>query len=225
MDTGNPSLRVGEIISSAFDLYRRQATQLWTIVAIIVFGFLAAIVTVGALSKCLLDAYTGHPTDWRHSVRFAADRLGPLAWLAILSGVLLTIAYVLIVIPGIYLTVCWLVAVPVLMFEGLGGFGALRRSRELVRGHWWTIFGAVLVGIVSIIAVSIVLGLILGGIANSGHISVILVVSGLGRIVAAVVTYPIVAAISAVVYIELRRRNEGVAPESLVGAGEPSLPV
>jgi hypothetical protein len=257
-------LGVGGIVSAAFDLYRSQATKLWTIVAfiivpveavvvilerivlsggisiardgtiyttdstavlllaVIVFGFLAAIVTVGALSKCLLDAYTGHPSDWRHSLRFAGERIGSLAWLAVLSGVLLAIAYVLVVIPGIYLTVSWLVAVPVLMFEGIGGYAALRRSHELVKGRWWATFGALLVAIVCIVALSIVVGLILGGIASSNHISVILVVGGVSRIVSAIVTYPIVAAISAVIYVDLRRRKEHVSPEQLIGAGEPS---
>ena len=86
------------------------------------------------MSKCLLDAYTGHPTDWRHSLQFAASRIGPLLWLAILAEVLLTIAFILLVIPGIYLLVCWTLALPVLMFEGIGGYGALRRSRELIGG-------------------------------------------------------------------------------------------
>jgi hypothetical protein len=260
---GSQPLAVGEIVSAAFDLYKRQATHLWTIVAIIivpveaivvvleriilssgityardgtiyttdsgalltlvvvVLGFIAAVVTVGALSKALLDAYTGHPTDWRHSVRFASDRLGALILLAILTGLLLAVGYVLFIIPGIYLTVCWLCAVPVLMFEGIGNWGALERSRELIKGHWWTTFGAVLVGLLCIIGLSIVLGIIFAGISNSGHVSVILVISGISRIISAIITYPIVAAVSAVTYVELRARKEHVAAGDLVGAGEP----
>ncbi len=262
---GRP-LAVGEILSAAFDLYRKQAVTLWTIVAVvvipaqaliviiervilsggtsyaangtiytsdstgllfvvvIVISFLAVIVTMGALSKCMLDAYTGRPTSWRHSIQFAADRVGPLSWLALISGVLLAIAYVLLVIPGIFLTVSWIVAVPVLMFEGVSGFAALRRSYDLVQGRWFATFGALLLAIIGLVGISIVLGLILHGAASTNHISVILVVSGISRIIAAIVTYPIVAAISAVIYFDLRVRKEGASPHDLIGAGEPTFP-
>ncbi len=260
---GAKSLTVGEILSAAFDLYRRQAVALWTIVAVvvipaqaviviverlilsggrtqaingtiyttdstgllaivvIVITFLSVIVTIGALSKCLLDAYTGHPSSWRHSLRFAADRVGPLAWLSIISGVLLAIGFILLVIPGIFLTVSWIVAVPVVMFEGASPFASLRRSYDLVHGRWWATFGALVLAIIAIIGISIVLGLLLGGVSTN-HISLILVLGGIGRIIAALVTYPIVAAVSAVIYIDLRVRKEHVDPHQLTGAGESS---
>jgi hypothetical protein len=264
---GGGQLQVGEIVSEAWNLYRAQAVNLWTLVAVIVipvqalaviierlvlsggrsfvfdgtiyttdstglvslvvvvFSVLAALVTVGAVSKCLLDAYTGHPTGWRHSVEFAASRLGPLLWLAIICEVLLTIAFILLVIPGIYLVVCWTLALPVLMFEGIGGYGALRRSRELIGGYWWTAFGALLVGIVAIVVFYVVIGLILNAIANSSsHISVILVLGGISRIIAGIVTYPILAAISTVIYIKLRASKENVAAGNLTGTGESQFP-
>jgi hypothetical protein len=263
---GAGQLQVGEIVSQAWNLYRAQAVNLWTLVAVIVipvqalaviierlvlagghsfvyngtiyttdstalvsltvvvFSVLAALVTVGAVSKCLLDAYTGHATNWRHSVEFAASRLGPLLWLAIICEVLLTIAFILLVIPGIYLAVCWTLALPVLMFEGIGGYAALRRSRELISGFWWTAFGALLVGIVAIIVFYIVLGLILNAIANSSsHISVILVLGGISRIIAGIVTYPVLASIATVIYIKLRATKEGVGAQDLIGAGESSF--
>jgi hypothetical protein len=259
--SGAQPLTVGEILSAAFDLYRRQATALWTIVAavvipaqaliviverlilsggrtqaidgtiyttdstgllaivVIVVTFLSVIVTIGALSKCLLDAYTGHPTGWRHSLQFAADRVGPLAWLSLITGVLLAIGYILLIIPGIFLTVSWIVAVPVLMFEGASPFASLRRSYDLVQGRWWATFGALVLAIIAIVGISIVLGLLFGGVGTN-HISLILVLGGISRIIAALVTYPIVAAVSAVIYIDLRVRKEHVDPNQLTGAGE-----
>jgi hypothetical protein len=204
-------------------IYTSDSTGLLAVI-IIVISFLAVIVAVGALSKCLLDAYTGRPSGWRHSVQFAAERLGPLTWLALLSGVLLTIGFILLVIPGIFLTVSWIVAVPVLMFEGTGGFGALRRSYDLVQGRWWATFGALLLGIICIVGISIVLGLILHSAASTNHVSVILVVSGISRIIGAIVSYPIVATIAAVVYFDLRARKENVNPHDLIGAGELNFP-
>jgi hypothetical protein len=261
--SGAQPLTVGEILSAAFDLYRRQAAALWTIVAvvvipaqalivilerlilsggrtfavngtiyttdstgllaivIIVITFLSVIVTIGALSKALLDAYTGRPSGWRHSLQFAADRVGPLSWLSLISGVLLLIGYILLVIPGIFLTVAWIVAVPVLMFEGASPVASLRRSYDLVQGRWWATFGALILAIIALIGISIVLGALLGGVSTN-HVSLILVIGGISRIIAALVTYPIVAAVSAVIYIDLRVRKEHVDPHELTGAGESS---
>lgn len=244
-------------------LYRRQATSLWSIVALIVvpaqvvvwliirltlnggttfasdgtiytsksaapsvaavvvIGFLSGIICIGALSRCLLDTYTGHPTDWRKSLAFASERLGSLLWLAILTGFLLLVAYTLLVIPGIYLTVGWLVAVPVLMFEGIGGYGALRRSRELVSGRWWPTFGALLLGLLCVILAGFLVGGVLGAIANASSVNVILILSGVSRILSAIITYPILAAITAVLYVDLRARKENVGAHDMTGVDAP----
>ncbi len=242
-------LTVGGIIRAAFDLYRKQAVTVWTIVALIVIpaqvlvfliervslshpfavngtiytqgstavplitvaviGFVSGVLVIGALAKALIDAYTGHPTDWRHSLRFAGEHLGPLVVLAIVTAILLGIGFVLLVIPGIYLTVAWSVAVPALVFERIGPIAALRRSRELVSGRWWATFAALLVAFIAIIAVGFVVGLILNGIASSSSVNLILILSAISRIIGALLTYPILAAVAAVIYVDLRARKEG----------------
>jgi hypothetical protein len=54
---------------------------------------------------------------------------------AVLGGALL------LVIPGICLTVMWSVCVPVIVIERTGPLAALGRSRQLIRGHGWGVFG------------------------------------------------------------------------------------
>lgn len=177
--------------------------------SVIVIGFISAILAIGALSKALVDAYTGHPSDWRHSLSFAGDHLGPLIWLALVSGILLTIGYLLLVIPGIYFTVAWSVAVPALVFERIGPLAALQRSQDLVAGRWWATFAALLVALVLIVGLTFVIDLILGAIASSGTVDVLLLVSAIARTISALLTYPLLAAVSAVIYVDLRARKEG----------------
>jgi hypothetical protein len=183
--------------------------------AVAVLGFLSAVIAIGALSKCVVDAYTGHPTDWRHSVGFASEHWWPLAVLSIVTGLLLTIAFVLFVIPGIYFTVVWCVAVPALVFERIGPFAALGRSSQLIRGNWWSTFAVLVVGILTIIILSYVIGLILGAIASSGSVDVVLALAGISRTISALLAYPILAALTAVIYVELRARKEGIDPRGL----------
>ncbi len=242
-------MTVGEIISGAFALYRRQAQGAWAIVTIIVvpaqaivwllirvslpsnarardgtiytssstalptvaialLGFLSAILTIGALSRLLVEEYAGHRATWQESLGYASVHLVPLVALAIVSGVLLTIGYFVFVIPGIFLTVAWCAAVPVLMYERVGPLRALSRSWELVRGHWWTTFGALLLGVVIVFGISFLVEVILGGAASSSSVNVVLLLSGISRALAAILAYPLVAAIAVVIYVNLRAVKE-----------------
>lgn len=41
----------------------------------------------------------------------------------------------------IYLTTCWVFALPLVMDRQIGFWDAMKLSRALVRKHWWTVFG------------------------------------------------------------------------------------
>jgi hypothetical protein len=190
---------------------------------------LAALMAVGALSKCLLDAYIGRTPDWRESLRLALSRSGSLVWLAIVESILLALGFVALVLPGIWMFVVWSVAVPALMFEGLGGLKALGRSFDLVRGRWWATFGALLVAVLLVIVVQVVLGLIIDGAIASGlsvnSVAVIVVLGGIGGAVSSLLTYPFFAAVTAVIYVDLRVRKEALDLELLAdsfGTGAPA---
>lgn len=185
-------------------------------IAVIALGFLSAILGMGALSRLLVETYTGHPTSWQESLRYAGRHLASLLWLGIVSGILLGIAYVLLIVPGIFLTVAWAVAVPALVFEGPGVIGSLNRSWELVRGHWWSTFGALVVALVITVGIGFLVGAILSGAASSSSVAVVLTLSGLSRAISAILSYPLIAAISVVLYAKLRAQKEGVSPEGLM---------
>lgn len=214
------SLSGGTTFAHNGTIYTSDSTAPTTI-SLIVFGFVAAVLCVGALSRLLLDSYTGHRTTWRRSLAYSAERLGPLIWLALISGLLIGIGFVLIVVPGVYLLVAWIVSVPVLMFEGTGSIEALRRSRELISDHWWTAFAALLLGLICIIGVSILAGAILGAVAKSGSVDVVLTLSCLSRIIGALISYPILAAICAVLYAELRGQREHIGAHDMTGVDTP----
>ncbi len=188
------------------------------IVVTVVLRFVGAALVIGALSRGLIDAYIGHPSGWRQSLAYAVDRLAPLLWLALLSSAVVLVGLILFVIPGIYLLVALSVSVPVLMFEAISGPNALARSRELVSGRWWPTFGALLVGVVLIVAVDFVIAAVVGAIEAGGHVNsvgLVVVLSGLATIVSNALTYPLLAAITAVLYIDLRHRKEGLEPGAL----------
>ncbi|HET8574610.1 MAG TPA: hypothetical protein VFM02_00355 [Candidatus Paceibacterota bacterium] len=61
-----------------------------------------------------------------------------LAFLVIFAG------FVLFVVPGIFLEICFLFIAYTYLAEGERGLNVFVKSREYVRGYWWAIFGRIL---------------------------------------------------------------------------------
>ena len=57
-------------------------------------------------------------------------------------GLGILVGFILLIVPGLFLLTIWAVVAPVTVLERPGIFAAFGRSRELVRGHGWTVFGA-----------------------------------------------------------------------------------
>ncbi len=94
----------------------------------------------------------------------ALERVGVRFWALFLALVLVTLGvlagFLALIIPGIFLAVLWLFAGQAVVIEGKGVRDALRRSQDLVRGSWWTIFLAwILIQIVTAVA-QVVIGLV-----------------------------------------------------------------
>jgi hypothetical protein len=84
-------------------------------------------------------------------------QLGTLIVAGVLAGLGIAIGFVLLIVPGLILLTWWCLIVPVIVVEGKQVGEAFTRSRELVRGHGWTVFGVVVItAIVSGIAEGII---------------------------------------------------------------------
>jgi hypothetical protein len=193
-------------------------------IAIIGLGFISAILAWGTVSRMLVEAYTGHTTSFTESLSYVSRNFVGLAILAIVAGIGLFVGYVLIIIPGIFLTIAWCVAVPALVFEDTGVFGSLQRSWDLVKNNWWSTFIALLPTVLIVIAVSVALGKALSGSASSNSINSILWLGAAGRAIGAILTYPLIAAITTVIYVNLRVKKEGLTPAQLSQASAPEGP-
>jgi hypothetical protein len=163
--------------------------------------------------KAVADAYLGVEPDWRRSLRFAVRRLGGLLGVAILGGLLVALATIALVVPGIWLFVMYSVAVPALLLERIGAWSALRRSFRLVRGRWWPTAGALLVGYLLIgIIGALVTGVIMvvPSLVAEDNTLVGALGSVVGGTVGSVLTTPYSAAVVTLLYFDLRVRKEGL---------------
>lgn len=71
--------------------------------------------------------------------------IGRLVLLYVLSMVLIMLGYLLFVLPGIYLTVGYIFAIPLLLDKNLSPWRALETSRKAVQHCWFKIAGLLLV--------------------------------------------------------------------------------
>lgn len=179
--------------------------------AILLLGFLSAILAMGALSRLLGEAYTSQAQSWQESLGYASTQLLPLVVLAVLEIIGVLAGLTLFVLPGIFLGVAWWASVPVLMLERTGPLRALTRSWELVRGYWWTVFGSLLIAVSGVVGVNFLAGLVAEG-ASSSSVDTVLTLNSVSTAVADLLGFPLLAAVAVVAYMELRAQKEGMTP-------------
>ena len=129
-----------------------------TIAAAILFWVLNVLYQ-GMVVELVSDLQSGRRD---HSVvellRSVEPVLLALLAVSVLFGVGVAIGLVLFIIPGLILLVIWSVVVPVTVLERPGVFAAFERSRELVRGDGWAVFGVIVIVGVTVIMVSLATG-------------------------------------------------------------------
>lgn len=196
----------------------------------VVISVIGLLLVVGASLRGASEIYLGREPEVGRSLRFAARRAGSMLWiillmmlaifgLGIVAALLGVIGILLFLLLGVFLLVRWWLAMPSLLFEDKRGVSAMRRSSELVADHWWRVFGVLLViGIFVTIVGSLLPELIINGFQGIGEDNFNLwlllydVLNSLGTIL----TAPILAAATVVLYYDLRVRKEGFDLELLV---------
>jgi hypothetical protein len=135
------------------------------------------------------------------------DRIWPLIWVGIVAGIAMVIGLILFVIPFLILMTIWAVFEPVIVVENKS-FDALGRSRELVKGNGWNVFGIIICATLVLLAIGILAGIV-GGIIGG------VVGLAIAEIIFSVLLVPIAGLIHAVLYFMLAgssAASEGGAP-------------
>jgi hypothetical protein len=116
----------------------------------------------GALVVAVEDVRDGRPDlTISETLSRVAPRINTLTVAGLLAGIAIVIGLALLIVPGLVLLTWWLFIVPVIMLEGAGVMDSFGRSRELVRGNGWNVFGLLILTILVLIAAQIILALIL----------------------------------------------------------------
>ncbi|MFF4805488.1 glycerophosphoryl diester phosphodiesterase membrane domain-containing protein [Streptomyces sp. NPDC001351] len=137
-------------------------------------------------------------------------------------------------VVALWLTIRFSLASPALMLEKQGVVKSMSRSAKLVRGSWWRVFGIqLLAGIIANIISAIVvipftfLAAALGGEGVVGFLNgqgnnfgwTFLIISGIGSVIGSMITFPINAGVTVLLYIDQRIRREALDLELARAAG------
>lgn len=218
MSTVNP----GAVIGRAWEIYKSQfatlllaaaLASLVVVAAVLLLGPLAGIVSlvvnlffVGAVVLLVQDLEDGR-RDEELSSLFAgvAPVFWPLLAVSILAGVGIAIGLILLIVPGLILITFWAVVAPVCVLERPGVFASFSRSRDLVRGNGWQVFGTIFVTWLIAVGLAIAGGLIAAPLGDVGQAVVNWAVSAL--------TLPLSALVMSVLYFRLRGASAGVGAQ------------
>lgn len=193
-----------------------------------VIGVICGTLLQGAVTYAVVADLQGRKATLGESLSAAMQSFWVLLALGILSGLAIGLGLILLIVPGIILSLLWFVIGPVAVAERAGVGKAFERSRDLTRNHrWWLLLLAVIFliasGFISFILNMIVLAAVGGAAFAAGATPT----GGLGDMgvvayVALALTTAIEAIISmigaagvAAVYVELRAVKEGAGHTSV----------
>ncbi|OGZ24322.1 MAG: hypothetical protein A2896_01665 [Candidatus Nealsonbacteria bacterium RIFCSPLOWO2_01_FULL_43_32] len=113
---------------------------------LILFGliFFVVLIIAGLWSQiALLCAIKEREQDIgiKEAFRMGWHKIISYYWVSILSTLLVLGAFLLFFVPGIILAIWFSLALYILIAEDKKGMNALSRSKQLVSGKWWTVFG------------------------------------------------------------------------------------
>jgi hypothetical protein len=218
------------VLGEAWDFYRRHWRHLLPIAFVVYLGvalvsillvavltWLGALIAVvlslvaafwvqGALVRAVDDVRDGR-ADLTLGETFQAVRpqLSSIIVAGIIAGLAIAIGLVLLIVPGLVLLTWWILIIPVIVLERRRAGEAFTRSRELVRGHAWSVFGLIVLTILLFIAFRIVLGIVLLPVGDWLRSFVTEIVTG-------TLATPFVAVAWTLLYYRLRGAKEQPAP-------------
>jgi hypothetical protein len=235
----NGKLDVGRVFERIFRIYRGQfalliggALALFVPVAIVngllydQGGFLLSLVA-NAIALVASYLYQGMVVEAARDIldgrrdqtigglfSAAGDVVGALLVAGILAGIAIAIGFVLLIVPGLFLITIWAVIVPVIVIERVGALASFGRSRALVKGNGWQVFGVLVVLFVGAFLVQILIAAIIGGIADS------VLGFSLAVLLTSLLMIPLTALAASVIFFELK----ALRGEPVLGTGAGAQP-
>ena len=160
----------------------------------------------GALVVAIEDLRDGRADlSLGETLSHVRPRMNTLGVVGILAALGITIGLILFIVPGLVLATWWLLVVPVVMLEGRSVMDSFGRSRDLVRGNGWNVFGLIVLTFLILIAAGIVVGILLAIVLSPLDDSI---QGYVGNVLSNTLFAPFVALAFTLAYYRLRESRE-----------------
>jgi hypothetical protein len=223
-------MSIGDVLSDTFELYKRHFTHfvpiaavyflvlsLLTLVLTLLLSWLGAIISAfvsivgifwlqGALVEAIADVRDGRADlTIGETFKRAQPYILRLLGAGFLAGIGIFIGFLLLIVPGFILLTWWSLIVPVIVLEGVAVMDSFGRSRELVRGNGWNVFGVIIITAILIAVVgSIIRAIFLWLPDEVGYY--------ISNVISNSLLVPVAAIAWTLMYYRLARQEVGVEP-------------
>ena len=196
----------------------------------LVANVVAYLFSQGGTVFAVAELYLGRDTTIGQSFSRVRGELGSLLGVVILNGILTFVAFLLLIIPGIYVTCRLCVCVPAALLENLGPRESLERSFALTKDNAGRAFLILLLYVVILYAAIFLFNvpfifLIQSAAHDAGMVRMWTALMQVGAFVSTVLVTPILTIASAIFYFDLRVRKEAFDLQMMMhplGGGVPA---
>lgn len=166
---GQYSFKVFDVISEGFNL--SNGHKLPINLAVLIVSIISIVASFIPFASLLIGGAFSLSMSWM-GVRAAVGRktevgqafdgfklFGPLLGLYLLVVILTMLGFLLLIIPGIYLSVAYMFALLVRYDKGIPVWDAMEASRKAITHNWFSFFGLVLVlGLINMLGLVLMIG-------------------------------------------------------------------
>lgn len=152
--TRDYKVKIKEYFSKGWALYKSNIGSFigFSIVYILIYLLLSAIPVAGPLISWVIATplsagfyfaafalINGQQIEFKVFFK-GFNLLLPLFLAGLLTGIFTTIGYVLLILPGIYLTVAYIFTTPLIVDKKMEFWQAMETSRKMITRHWFSFF-------------------------------------------------------------------------------------
>jgi hypothetical protein len=193
------------LLAIAFAIYLVAAILVAVLALAGSFGFLLGLLVIliagyvlqATLVKAVQDVRDGRADlSIGETISAVTPSLSIVVGASILASLGIWIGFVFIIVPGLFLMTIWAVIVPVIVIERSGALASFGRSRALVRGHGWHVFGTLVLVYIIQIVVQFVLSLVFSALP-------VVLGDGLSSVISGTLISPFLALVVTLVYYRL----------------------
>jgi uncharacterized membrane protein len=166
--TNGYNIEIGNSINEGWELFKKNMGGYiaYTVIFALIIFTVSLIPLLGAIGNILISAplavgfyLVARKITKNESYEFGSffdgfKFFGPLVLASLIMGIFIGIGFVLLIIPGIYLAVSYVLTYQFVIFGNYEFWDAMEASRKLITKNWFAFFGLMIVlGLINLLGV------------------------------------------------------------------------